>query len=177
MDFNSKHTGIIKKINQTLIVPTQYDGFWIDSFKRKTLVIYSSHDRIYGADYELVFKNVIFYNIPYQWRDTNVDTDALLRLATPDEFAKHHPGFDAGAHMILALDLHLETNLDYFIEINGEQQRQINRTWDPYTFFIVAKHVYLSDRDDKYGSSPTYEDQMMDDEYPAFCRKNRVVKK
>lgn len=168
-----KFNDIVSKINEALPVHSMWNGFWIRSFKRGTLVVYCSHDMIYGIDFELVFKKVIFFNIPARWNDTNVNGDALLRLATKDEFEKAHPGSATNEHLILAIDMHMEIILDELPEVDGVVQRKIIREWQPYTFYIVAAHVYLNDRNfPNYYEQPKYDDPLYEWPYPGV--KNRV---
>ncbi|MCD6011561.1 MAG: hypothetical protein K0Q79_1423 [Flavipsychrobacter sp.] len=135
-----------------------WDGFWVRSFKRGTLVISCSFDRIYYREFDLVFKQVVFFNVPAQWRDTNVDGDDLLRLAPAEEFAALYPDVEIGDRAVFAIDMHLD----------------VNRVWQPYTFYIVARHIYLNkctpeDNDPGW----TYEDPINDVQYP--CMLNRVL--
>jgi len=169
----TKFNDIVAKINEALPVHSMWNGFWIHSFKRGTLVVYCSHDMIYGIDFELAFKKVIFFNIPAQWHDTNVDGDALLRLAKKDEFESAHPDFETNGYMILAVDMHLEIVLDELPEVDGVVQRKIVREWKPYTFYIVAAHVFLNDRNfPNYYEEPKYDDPLFEWPYPGM--KNRV---
>ncbi|SFC76017.1 hypothetical protein SAMN05421780_109113 [Flexibacter flexilis DSM 6793] len=59
----------LDEINQKNPQNYLWDGFWIDSFKRKTLNISASFDRIYYRDIMIVYKGVTFFNLPSQWRD------------------------------------------------------------------------------------------------------------
>jgi hypothetical protein len=45
-------------------IPHNYlwDGFWIDSYKRKTLNISAAFDKIYSRDFMIVYKGVTFFN-------------------------------------------------------------------------------------------------------------------
>jgi hypothetical protein len=167
---DNKFNAIIKKINEDLPLHSMWDGFWVHSFKRGTLVISCSFDRIYYRQFDLVFKKVIFFNVPERWRDSNVDGDDLLRLASPEEFRRHHPDFDTKGHLIFAIDMHLEIINDIIHEINGEPQREIRRAWEPFTFFIVATHVYLNEcTPEDNNPVPEYEDRLH-----SMSMKNRV---
>lgn len=149
---------IVDKINETLPVHALWDGFWIHKFKRSNLVISGSQDQTYYRNYDLVFKKVLFFNLPRAWRDTNVLGDHMLRLSDREEFARHHPGFDVQDRQIFAIDLHYD--------VEGQ--------WQKHTFFVVAAHVYLfkcEPPDDAPGLF--YTDPLGDVWYP--CKENRVV--
>ena len=85
---------IVRTINAALPVHSMWDGFWVHSFRRRTLVISCSFDKIYYREFDLIFKKVIFFNVPESWRDTAVMGDEMIRVATVDEFHKYHEGFD-----------------------------------------------------------------------------------
>ena|GEM_PF-5850728 len=155
-DFNE----VIETINATLPVHSMWDGFWVHSFKRNTLVVSCSFDRIYYRDFDLIFKKVTFFNIPGEWRDTNIFGNDLIRLATPEEFHRHHPGFETGAHNIFAIDLYFEN-------------REKNATWEKETFFILAEHIYLIRCERGNNPVPEYIDPFVDEVFP--CKKNRVI--
>ncbi len=73
-------------------IPNNYlwDGFWIDSYRRKTLNVSASFDRIYYRDIMIVYKGVTFFNLPYEWRDTVV-AQPWMRLADAVIFSNHFP--------------------------------------------------------------------------------------
>ncbi len=147
---------IIKKINEDLPLHSLWDGFWVYYFKRGTLIIAGSFNRIYYRDFDIVFKKVSFFNIPAEWRDTDIKGDDLIRLADKDEFAKQFPDFDVQDKFIFAIDI-------YFRNVGEEK-----------TFYIVAEHIYLNKctpEDNSPGSS--YVDPFADEPFPCF--KNRVV--
>ena len=150
---------IVEKVNRTLPLHSMWDGFWIHSFRRKTLILSCSFDRIYYRNYDLIFKQVVFFNLPDQWRDTDVYGDNLLRLASQEEFKQYHPGFDPENHFIFAFDLHINT-----------QNKDNN-----YIFFVLAKHIYLIQCEPPDNRPVTvYTDSL---EYEAFpCMKNRAIK-
>ncbi len=137
-----------------------WDGFWVHSFKRGTLIISCSFDRIYYRDFDLVFKKVTFFNVPDSWRDTDVHGDNLLRLAPEGEFTALDTGITTEGLGIFAIDLHL--NID-----NSPQ---------PHTFFIVAEHIYLNKcLPEDCNPVPEYKDPIANEPYP--CMKNRFIKK
>lgn len=151
---------IVEKINKILPLHRMWDGFWVHSFKRKTLVISCSFDRIYYRDFDLVFKQVIFFNVPEEWRDTNIHGDELIRLASPEEFCNHHPGFDTGDHLIFAIDI-------YFYK---------NDLSEKHTFFVAAIHIYLNEcGPGNNNPAPEYDDPFNEEAFP--CTKNRVLLK
>jgi hypothetical protein len=151
---------IVKKINSDLPVHNMWDGFWIHSFRQKTLIISCSFDRIYYRDFDLIFKSVSFFNVPVDWRDTAVEGSDLLRLASKEEFAQHHPDFEVEDRFIYAIDLH--------ISIKGNLEK--------FTFFILAKHVYLIRCEpDNNRPKPEYKDIFPDEKFP--CMRNRVPAK
>jgi hypothetical protein len=132
-----------------------WDGLWVHEYKRHNLVIGASFDRIYYRNYDVVFKKVLFFNLPNQWRDTDVESDALIRLATKEEFALQQPNFDVKDKNIFAIDLVFNNVL--------------------HNFYIVAKTVYLfkcEPPNDKYGGTD-YVDPFIHEPFP--CKKNRVL--
>ena len=154
MHIQSNMIEIVQTINKTLPLHSLWDGFWVHAFKRKTLIISCSFDRTYYRNFDLVFKNVIFYNVPSEWRDTAIHGDNLIRLSTVEEFTQYHPGFDTSGHVVFGIDIHF-----------GQKK---------YSFFIVGKHVYLNEckaPDNHAGTE--YVDLFEEEEFP--CRKNRVV--
>ena len=137
-----------------------WDGLWVHKFKRNNLVIGASFDRCYYRDYDIVFKKVIFFNLPYQWRDTEVNTEDLIRLSTKEEFEKQHPDFDTSNKNIFAIDI-------CFTNFARENIM--------HTFFVVAETVYIfkpQPPENKYGGAE-YTDPFIDELFP--CKKNRVI--
>lgn len=152
-------SNIIQRINKELPLHSMWDGFWVHSFNRGTLVISCSFDRIYYRNFDLVFKKVIFFNVPVEWRDTDIYGDDLLRLATKDEFIEHQPGFDPLDRQIIAIDIH-------FRLLSGEIKK--------HTFFILAEHVYLNKCvAPDYSPASEYADPYSEEPFP--CKKNRVI--
>ena len=136
-----------------------WDGFWVHSFKRKTLIISCSFDRIYYRNYDLIFKKVIFFNVPDEWRDTNIYGDELIRLANETEFEENHPGFSTQHKPIFAIDIHFGNDIPV-----------------KYTFFIVAEHLYLNKCEAPDNNPiPEYTDPFINDGFPCFA--NRVLSK
>ncbi len=148
---------IVDKINTDLPLNRMWDGFWVHEFRKRTLTISCSFDRILYREYDIIFNKVIFFNVPESWRDNNVRSDNLLRLATKEEFEKQQPGFDVRDRLIFAIDL------TYYI----------NEVPVVDTYYIVAKHVFLVEAkapDNHPGSD--YIDPLEDE--PGRCFENRV---
>lgn len=151
-------TEIVSTINNQLPLHNMWDSFWVHSFKRKTLVVSCSFDRIYYRDYDIVFKKVIFFNLPTQWRDTNIPGNDLIRIANEEEFLQHHLGFDASGFSIFAIDMYFGNN----------------GTAEKHSFFIIAKHIYLNKCDAANNNpSPNYTDPFAKDIFPS--KMNRVL--
>ena len=151
---------IVKTINETLPIHSLWDGFWVHYFKRKTLIISCSFDRIYYRNFDLIFKQVIFFNVPDEWSDTSIHGDELIRLAAKSEFKKHHPDFDLQDEIIFGIDIYIENN----------------RSSEVHTFFIIAKHIYLQKCEvPDNNPTPEYTDPFCNEIFP--CKKNRIVLK
>ena len=160
MIVSEKFIQVVKTINETLPLHSMWDGFWVHYFKRKTLIISCSFDRTYYRNYDLIFKQVIFFNVPDEWRDTNIHGDELIRIATKTEFKQHHPDFNFQDQVIFGLDI--------YIDNNGSLEK--------HTFFIIAKHIYLIKCEAPDNNPvPEYADLFCNENYP--CKKNRVVPK
>lgn len=80
----------LDELNQKIPQNYLWDGFWIDSFKRKTLNVSASFDRIYYRDIMIVYKGVTFFNLPSQWRDTAAQ-QPWMRMADVQAFAQRFP--------------------------------------------------------------------------------------
>ena len=151
---------IITTINESLPIHSMWDGFWIHKFKRKTLIISCSFDRIYYRNYDLIFKKVTFFNVPDEWRDTQIHGDELIRLAPISEFKQYHPDFNVQDQLIFAVDIFFDNN----------------STLEKHIFFILAKHIYLKKCDAPDNNpTPEYADPFCNEFFP--CRKNRIVPK
>ncbi|MBK6513387.1 MAG: hypothetical protein IPM79_05810 [Polyangiaceae bacterium] len=145
---------IVAAVNAALPVHSLWDGFWIHSYRRRTLIVSASFDRIYRRDFDLVFKQVTFFNLPVEWRDTNVRGDELLRLASRAELAAAQPQVQAGDRHIFAIDLHYASE----------------RETTTYTFFVLAKHVYLNRCEPAdHNPVPLYLDPFDDRPFPCFA--------
>lgn len=81
-----------------------WDGFWIDSFKKKVLNISASFDKIYYRDFMIVYKGVSFFNLPLFWKDTEVRGD-FMYLADTEEFIRKFPSENIENKTIIAWKL------------------------------------------------------------------------
>ena len=155
------HSDIIKMVdyvNENLPLHSLWDGYWISRFKRNNLMISGSQDQIYYRNYDIVFKKVIFFNLPEQWRDTNFIGDDFLRLSTKEEFEIYHPKFDIMDRSVFAIDLYY----------NGFD------TFEKHTFFVIAKKVYLFECVHPDGKPIwEYEDPLGKVGYQ--CKENRAI--
>lgn len=147
----------VDRINEQLPVHALWDGYYIRMFKRKNLVIGGSQDWIYFHNVDLIFKKVIFFNLPSDWRDTAIEGEDLFRISDEDEFRLHHPDFDIQDRHVFAIDLHYD--------FKGEYQK--------HTFFIVAANVFYERLQDPVGDGMIhYEDPM--GRVGFLCKENRV---
>lgn len=148
----------VEQINQFIPVHSMWDGFWIHSFLKNELTISCSFDRMYYRNFDIIFSNVIFFNLPDEWRDTNVLGDNLIRLADEKEFLQQQPNFDIKGKTIFAIDLY------YY---------PYEKPTITYTFYIVADDL-LAEACTEGNSSPAvdYTDRFENEPYP--CLKNRV---
>jgi hypothetical protein len=75
------------------LIPQNYlwDGFWIDSFEDGELNISASFDKIYYRDIYIEFTGVTFFNIPAEWRDTDIATAHLMYKGDTSFFEYEHP--------------------------------------------------------------------------------------
>jgi hypothetical protein len=147
----------VDRINRQLPAHALWDGYQIRIFKRKNLVISGSQDWIYFHNIDLIFKKVIFFNLPAQWHDTYIEGDDLFRLSSPEEFRQHHPDFDPGDRHVFAIDLHLY--------VMDPPER--------HTYFVVGENVFYQLLKDPAGDGIVeYEDPL--GEVGFRCKENRV---
>lgn len=148
----------INELNKNLPVHNMWDGFWIHYYEKDYLMLSCSFDRIYYRDFDIEFRGVIFFNLPDEWRDTDIQGDELIRLSDKEEFGLYHPDFDTGEHTIMAIDIYFDRG------VNTKKQ----------TFFVVAKSVFLQ-RIQQNIRIPTsnYVDIYANEKFPCF--KNRVM--
>ncbi len=148
---------IVDRINKDAPVHSMWDGFYIFSFKKQTLVISGSFDHVFHRSFDFAFKKVSFFNVPAEWRDTDIPGNELIRLSNKEEFALHHPDFDPLDNIIVALDM-------YF---------HLGRTPGKHTFFIVCRRIYLQEcMAPTSDAEADYEEPFKDEFFP--CKKNRV---
>lgn len=150
----------VDQINQKFNVHGCWDGYYIRLFKRKNLVIGGSQDWCYYHNLDVIFKTVIFFDLPSSWRDTEISGEDLFRLANLEEFKIYHPDFEMSKypkHHIFAIDIHFT--------YDGRFEKN--------TYFIVATNVFLEIYTDPIGDGHIeYEDPL---EHKGFlCRENRV---
>ena len=150
----------VQELNKKLPLHSMWDGFWIHELYKNELIISCSFDRIYYRNFDIIFKGVIFFNVPVNWRDTNIPGEDLLRLATKEEFKEQQPDFDTKNLNIFAIDIHF-----YF---DGAP--------DPHTFYVVAQSVELFDCANLTGSNaapgPMYEDPFPED--TIYSKRNKM---
>jgi hypothetical protein len=149
----------LNSVNQTIPVHSMLDGFWIFDFERGRLTVSCSFDRTSYRNFDIEFKEVIFFNIPAEWADDNVRGDILFRLADKEEFALQQPYFNVGDNYIIALDL-----------TYAPRDRPVVK----HTFYIVASDLYAEKcLTGNANPSVYYKDKLKDEPFP--CMKNRVV--
>lgn len=108
-EYSETHPGMISQNELNALnakIPKGYlwDGFWIDSFKRKVLNISASFDKMYYRDFMIVYKGVSFFNLPEYWRDTEVRGD-FMYLETASAFATKFPSENIENKSIIAWKL------------------------------------------------------------------------
>ncbi|MCB9233355.1 MAG: hypothetical protein H6581_16985 [Bacteroidia bacterium] len=113
---------IVDRINASFSVHALWNGYRIRMFRRKNLVISGSQNWTYYRNLDVIFKKVIFFNLPPEWHDTWIRGEDLFRLSTVAEFRQHHPDFDPLDRHVFAIDL----------TYSGTQR----------TFFILASNVF-----------------------------------
>jgi hypothetical protein len=147
---------IVDSINGQFPVDALWNGYKIRMFKRKNLVVGGSQDWMYFHNIDVIFKKVIFFNLPSGWHDTSVHGDDLFRLSTKEEFQKHHPDFEVGSYHVFAFDLY-----------KGFEAEA------PTTFFVVANNVFFERLQNPAGDGIVdYEDPLEDIDY--YSRENRI---
>lgn len=148
----------VDQINRKLPVHALWNGYRIRMFKRKNLVIGGSQDWIYYHNIDLIFKKVIFFNLPDMWNDTAIQGDDLFRLSDLSEFKNDHPDFDTEDRHIFAIDMTLDSQGKY----------------GKHTFFVVAANVFFEKTEYPMGDGIVdYEDPLEMESYP--CKANRVI--
>ncbi len=152
-------TARLNKVNQTIPVHSMLDGFWIYDFEKGGLTISCSFDRMMYRNFDIEFKDVVFFNIPAEWADDRVRGEILFRLADKEEFASQQPDFNVGDNYIIALDL-----------VYVPRDRPAVK----HTFFIVASDLY-AEKCLQGNAHPNayYKDKLIGEPFP--CMKNRVI--
>ena len=148
---------IVQEINKNIPLHNLWDGFWISSWQDSTLVVSASFNKIYYRNYDLIFTEVSFFNLPQWWRDTWIHGEDLIRLATEQEFKVQQPEFNLDGRAIFAIDIYY-----------GEEREE------KHTFFILAKHTCLikCDESDEW---PIFDYQdPLDDSADYHSKQNRV---
>jgi hypothetical protein len=146
----------VDQINQEFQVGALWNGYGIRMLKKNNLVIGGSQDWIYFHNIDVIFKKVIFYNLPSQWQDTAVVGNDLFRLSDQHEFELSHPDFDVENRHVFAFDMHIEQN----------------REMEKHTFFIVASNVFFDKPEPVGDGFIDYDDPLGDVGF--WCKKNRV---
>ncbi len=116
----------IKQVNETIPVHNMWDGFWIMDFENGLLTVSCSFDRLLYRNFDIIFTDVTFFNIPVEWSDTSVPTNSLFRESNPIEFLRSQPDFLPGNKIIIALDL---------------IHQPMNKPKIKQTYFIVASSL------------------------------------
>ena len=96
----------IAAVNGLIPVHSTWDEFRINDFTDNPLILSCSFDRMYYRDFDITFRGVTFFNIPYEWRDTDVSGDHLLREVSISEFSSLYPEVDCHNKLIVAISLY-----------------------------------------------------------------------
>ena len=107
---------------------SMWDGYWIREFVGGKLVISCSFDRIYYRNYDLIFEGVTFFNVPDEWRDTNVFAESPIAMASEAEFSFEFEDIDTTGKKIFLVEL-------YFSDYPAPTHTQ-------HSFYIVATDGY-----------------------------------
>jgi hypothetical protein len=140
-------------------IPHNYlwDGFWIESFKRKTLNISAAFDKIYSRDFMIVYKGVTFFNLPLWWRDTWIKLP-FMQLTTGEEFLTQFPNENIRNKSIIKWQL-----------IGFGKENEIEN------FYIVCDKIFVfkcNGEERKYDM--TYEEPLPNKEYKDKRFFNRI---
>ena len=150
----------VDQINKQFPVDALWDGYKIRMFKRSNLVIGGSQDWTYYHNIDVIFKKVIFFNLPDWWKDTWINhKEDLFRLSNREEFKKHHPDFDIQNRHVFAFDM--------CIDCKGGLKN--------FTYFVVAKNVFFERFDDSAGDGMVHYDDPLG-EVGYECLANRVIR-
>lgn len=149
----------LQKVNELIPVHSMWDGFWIYDFEHGNLTITCSFDRTEYRNFDIEFKNVRFFNIPSEWRDTDVPGDILFKLSDKYEFQKLYPEVKLAEQTVFALDLLFKINST----LSLQHRFHIVADW------VVASACLAGDaRPNAY-----FKDPFEKEAFPCF--KNRVL--
>lgn len=147
----------IEALNQKIPHNYLWDGFWIDSFKRKVLNVSASFDKMYYRDIMIVYKGVTFFNLPEWWRDTWIKLP-FMRLADRTTFAEQFPNENIDNKHIIEW------------QIGGwNSEERID------SYYIVCDKVFVfvcKDQERRYDMD--YKDPLPDTDYAQKRFVNRV---
>lgn len=149
----------LQKVNELIPVHSMWDGFWIYDFEHGNLTITCSFDRTEYRNFDIEFKNVRFFNIPSEWRDTHIEGDKLFKPGDKEAFQKLYPETDVAEQAVFALDLTVKSNSNPSIT---------------HRFHIVAERVVASAcLADDARPNAYFKDPFEKETFPCF--KNRVL--
>ncbi|MFZ4057458.1 MAG: hypothetical protein ACOYKE_04940 [Ferruginibacter sp.] len=151
---------MVDAVNKLIPVHQMWDGFWIEDFEHNTLTVSCSFDALLYKNFEVVFKEVIFFKLPESWLDTNIPGDALLHPCSTASFNETYPNFDTKGLSIFAIPLKIVLPISKQVML--------------YTFHVVAASVKAQKCMEGY-NRPTkyYNDPFKLEKFPCF--KNRVL--
>lgn len=104
------------------------DGFWIREFENNTLYLSASFNRILYRNYDFIFEEVSFFNIPNEWHDTFYDGESPYREASEAEFLFEFEEEIVGNKKIYAVELYFKNYPE--------------TTYTQHCFYIVANNAY-----------------------------------
>ena len=115
-------------MHNTIQIESMWDGFWIHSFQKNDLILSCSFDRLLYRNYNIIFKDVRFFNLPAEWRDTALEGNTLFYLENSKAFEQE-------------MKFKLEDDEFVFgIQLNYRQFTHYD-----YYFHVVAKHVFTEE--------------------------------
>jgi hypothetical protein len=104
-----------------------WDGFWIEDFVGGNLYLSCSFDRLLYKNYDFIFEDVSFYNIPHEWHDT-IYGYSPFREASFAEFLHDFEDEIVEDKMVYALELYFRNYPD--------------STYTQHCFYVVCKRAY-----------------------------------
>ncbi|MEZ4772926.1 MAG: hypothetical protein R3D00_07075 [Bacteroidia bacterium] len=154
---------LIQKINAQIPVHSLWDGFWIRDFDKGTLTLSASFDRTSYRNFDIVFEEVEFFNLPESFLDTDIYGDDLLHMASMDEIRAIDPGFTFNAWHVFAIEL------TYHRHPSGER--------NTYRFHIAAEHAYVQKCEGTHCTPDSYyTDPLKDQPFPCFANRVPLLK-